>query len=51
MKISAVGEDAEWKEVLSLTAPNGLNYALLWLLTVQIKKTCRYFLSKQEGTV
>jgi hypothetical protein len=39
------------KEV-SPTAPNELNYALPWLLMAQIKKkTSRYFLSKQEGTV
>jgi hypothetical protein len=36
MKISAVGEEAEWKKALSPTAPNELNYALPWLLMGQI---------------
>jgi hypothetical protein len=51
MKISAVGEGAEWKSALSPTTPNELNYALTWFLMGQIQKTSRYFLSKQEGTV
>jgi hypothetical protein len=51
MKISAVGEDAEWKKALSPTESYELNYALPWLLMDQIKKSSRYFISKQEGTV
>ena len=51
MKLSAIGEGAEWKYALSPTAPNELNYALPWLLMGQIQKTSRYFLSKPEGTV
>jgi hypothetical protein len=51
MKISVEGEGTEWKETLSLTAPNELNYALLWLIMGQIQKSSRYFLSKQEVIV
>ncbi len=41
MKISAVGEGAEWESALSPTTPNELNYALTWFLMGQIKKTSR----------
>ncbi len=46
MKLSAIGEGAEWKYVPSPSAPIELNYALPWLLMGQIQKT-----SNQEGTV
>jgi hypothetical protein len=32
MKISGIGEGAEWKYALCPTAPNELNYALPWLI-------------------
>jgi hypothetical protein len=32
MKISKVGEGAEWKKALSPTVPNELHYALPWLI-------------------
>ncbi len=51
MKLSAIGEGAEWQKALSPTALYELNYALPWLLMSQIQKTFRYFLSTQQGTV
>ncbi len=38
MKISAVGDSAEWKLALYLKAPNVLNRALPRLIMGQIKK-------------
>ncbi len=49
MKISAVGEGAEWKSALSPTTPNELNYALTWFLMGQIQKLLDTFYPNKKG--